>query len=86
MKGFLNYLNPILCLCMHFRHDGGSVDMTIFDVDVTYVVKLGRGVGGHPFVTTVSCEAHVGSVDMHFYGGARYDRNIGMREMTGHIT
>lgn len=71
---------------MHFRHDGGSFDMTIFDVDVTYVAKLGSAVSGHPFVTSVSCEAHVGSVDMHFHGGARYDRNSGIREMTGGST
>lgn len=53
--------------------------MIIFDTDVTFAVQLGRGVGGHPFVTSVNCEAHVGGVDMQFNGGARYDRNSGMR-------
>lgn len=74
-------LNPIMSLSVHFRHDGGTFRMIIFDTDVTFTVQLGRGVGGHPFVTSVNCEAHVGGVDMQFSGGARYDRNSGMTGM-----
>lgn len=55
--------------------------MTIVKTDVTFAVQLGRGIGGHPFVTSVNCQAHVGAVDIQFYGGARYDRNSGMRGM-----
>lgn len=75
----LDDLNPIVCLSVHFRQDGGTFQMIVFDTDVTFAVQLGRGVGGHPFVTSVNCEAHVGGVDIHLSGGARYDRNSGMR-------
>ncbi|XP_029690122.1 bactericidal permeability-increasing protein [Takifugu rubripes] len=52
--------------------DGGTFQMIVFDTDVTFAVQLGRGVGGHPFVTSVNCEAHVGGVDMQFRGGASW--------------
>lgn len=35
-------------------------------------MRLGREPDGHPFVTTVTCEAHVADLDMQFHGGARY--------------
>lgn len=66
-----------LFICLFFvdyRHDGGTFRIAIFDVAVTFVVRLGREVNGHPFVASVSCEADVGGLDMQFYGGARYDR------------
>lgn len=75
----LGDLNPIMCLSVHFRQDGGTFQMIVFDTDVTFAVQLGRGVGGYPFVTSVNCDAHVGGVDIQFSGGARYARNSGMR-------
>uniref|UniRef100_H3D380 Bactericidal permeability-increasing protein n=1 Tax=Tetraodon nigroviridis TaxID=99883 RepID=H3D380_TETNG len=54
-----------------YRHDGGSFQIAVVDVAVTSVVRLGREVDGHPLVTSVSCEAHVGDVHMNFEGGAR---------------
>lgn len=67
---------------MDYRHDGGTFHVAIFDVAVTFVVRLGREADGHPFVTSVSCEAYVGGLDMQFYGGARYDRKSALIPMT----
>lgn len=58
-------------LCVSFRHDGGSFDMALFNVDVTSAVELGKDADGHMSVTSVSCDAHIGNVDINFYGGAR---------------
>lgn len=46
------------------------------------MVRLGREADGHPFVTSVGCQAHVGDLDLHFYGGSRYDRISGVMAMT----
>lgn len=53
-------------------HDGGSFDMAVFRVDVTSVVKLGKDANGHLSVTSVSCDAQVGDVDIQFAGGASW--------------
>ncbi|KAI9531015.1 hypothetical protein NQZ68_000507 [Dissostichus eleginoides] len=53
-------------------HDGGSFNMAIFDLDVTSVVKLGKDPDGHLSVTSISCDAQVGDVDIHFEGGASW--------------
>ncbi|XP_042347685.1 lipopolysaccharide-binding protein isoform X1 [Plectropomus leopardus] len=53
-------------------HDGGSFDMAIFSMDVTSVVELGRDPDGHLSITSVSCDAQVGDVDIHFHGGASW--------------
>lgn len=63
-----------------FRHDGGSFDMAIFNVDLTSVVTLGKDPDGHLSVTSVSCDAQVGDVDVQFHGGARYSRTEGERD------
>ncbi|KAF3860224.1 hypothetical protein F7725_000479 [Dissostichus mawsoni] len=53
-------------------HDGGSFNMAIFGLDVTSVVKLGKDPEGHLSVTSVSCDAQVGDVDIQFEGGASW--------------
>ncbi|XP_070766469.1 bactericidal permeability-increasing protein [Enoplosus armatus] len=53
-------------------HDGGSFDMVIFSVDVTSVVALAKDPDGHLSVTSASCDAQVGDVDVRFYGGASW--------------
>ncbi|KAI3357279.1 hypothetical protein L3Q82_015723 [Scortum barcoo] len=53
-------------------HDGGSFNMAIFSVDVTSVVELGKNPDGHLSVTSVSCNAQVGDVDIQFYGGVSW--------------
>lgn len=53
-------------------HDGGSFDMAIFGVDVTSVVELGKDPEGHLSVTSISCDALVGDVDIHFRGGGSW--------------
>lgn len=69
----------LFVLCV-FRHDGGSFDMAIFNMDVTSVVELGKDPDGHLSVTSVSCDAQVGDVNIQFHGGARYSRTEGCRE------
>ncbi len=61
----------VVCI---FRNDGGSFNMAVFSVDVTSVVELGKDPNGQLSVSSVSCGASVGSVDMQFHGGARYSR------------
>ncbi|XP_053172858.1 lipopolysaccharide-binding protein isoform X2 [Scomber japonicus] len=53
-------------------HDGGTFDMALFNVDVTSVVELGKDPDGHMSVTSVSCDAHIGGLDINFYGGASW--------------
>lgn len=53
-------------------HDGGSFDMAIFNMDLTSVVELGKDTGGHLSVTSVSCDAQVGDVNIQFHGGASW--------------
>ncbi|XP_008287474.1 bactericidal permeability-increasing protein [Stegastes partitus] len=53
-------------------HDGGSFNMAIFSVDVTSVVQLGRDSNGHLSITSMSCDAVVGDVDIQFHGGASW--------------
>lgn len=53
-------------------HDGGSFKMAIFGLDVTSVVELGKDPDGHLSVTSVSCDAQIGDVDIRFEGGASW--------------
>ncbi|XP_074500893.1 bactericidal permeability-increasing protein-like [Sebastes fasciatus] len=53
-------------------HDGGSFDMTIYNLDVTSAVELGKDADGHLSVTSYSCDARVGDVDVQFHGGASW--------------
>uniref|UniRef100_A0AAQ5WXG0 Bactericidal permeability-increasing protein n=1 Tax=Amphiprion ocellaris TaxID=80972 RepID=A0AAQ5WXG0_AMPOC len=53
-------------------HDGGSFDMVMFGVDVTSVVELGKAPDGHLSITSISCDALVGDVNIHFHGGASF--------------
>ncbi|KAM3618028.1 uncharacterized protein V6R79_014286 [Siganus canaliculatus] len=55
-----------------FIHDGGSFDLAIFNVDVTSVLGLGKDDEGRVSVTSVSCDAQVGNVNVHFHGGASW--------------
>ncbi|XP_034000697.1 lipopolysaccharide-binding protein [Trematomus bernacchii] len=53
-------------------HDRGSFNMAIFGLDVTSVVGLGKDPDGHLSVTSVSCDAQVGELDIQFEGGASW--------------
>ncbi|XP_014195169.1 lipopolysaccharide-binding protein [Haplochromis burtoni] len=53
-------------------NDGGTFDMAIFNVDVTSVVQLGKEADGHLSVSSISCDAQVGDVDIEFHGGASF--------------
>lgn len=57
--------------------------MAIFSVDVTSVVELGKDADGHLSVTSVSCDAKVGDVDIQVHGGARYSRKKAERHKRG---
>ncbi|XP_070695590.1 bactericidal permeability-increasing protein [Pempheris klunzingeri] len=66
-------------------HDRGSFDMAIFKVDVTSVMGLGEDPDRHLSVTDVSCEAHVGDVDVQFHGGASWIFKIFVNHIKGRI-
>ncbi|CAJ1085579.1 bactericidal permeability-increasing protein [Xyrichtys novacula] len=53
-------------------HGQGSFNMAIFGIDVTSVVNLGKDPDGHPTVTSVSCDAQVKDMNIHFHGGASW--------------
>ncbi|XP_041801740.1 bactericidal permeability-increasing protein [Chelmon rostratus] len=53
-------------------HCSGSFNLAVFSVDVTSVVELGRDADGHLSVTSVSCDAQVGDVDLQLYGGTSW--------------
>lgn len=55
-----------------YRHDGGTFNLAVFNINVNSAVELGRDPAGRLSVSTVSCDAQVGDVDMQFHGGARY--------------
>ncbi|XP_022058181.1 bactericidal permeability-increasing protein [Acanthochromis polyacanthus] len=66
-------------------HDGGSFDMTMFGVDVTSVVGLGKDPDGHLFITSISCDAVVGDVNINFHGGASFMFQPFVRYFKGRI-
>uniref|UniRef100_A0A3Q0SZU1 Bactericidal permeability-increasing protein n=1 Tax=Amphilophus citrinellus TaxID=61819 RepID=A0A3Q0SZU1_AMPCI len=66
-------------------HDGGTFDMAILNIDLTSVVQLGKEDDGHLTVTSVSCDAQVGDVDIHFYGGGSFFFNPFVSHFKGKI-
>ncbi|XP_026223588.1 bactericidal permeability-increasing protein-like [Anabas testudineus] len=53
-------------------HDSGSFDMAVLDVNVISAVELGKDPDGHLSVSSISCDAQVGDVDVQFHGGASW--------------
>lgn len=53
-------------------HDQGSFRMALFDVDVTSVVSLGKDLDGRLSVSSAGCDAQVGDMKIHFWGGASW--------------
>ncbi|XP_072223374.1 bactericidal permeability-increasing protein [Leuresthes tenuis] len=66
-------------------HDSGSFNMAIYNVGVTSVLELGRDANGHLSVTSDSCYAQVGNVDVNFHGGASWIFNPFVHHFKGHI-
>ncbi|KAM7412254.1 hypothetical protein PAMA_021954 [Pampus argenteus] len=66
-------------------HDGGSFNIALFNVDVASVVMLGKDPDGHISVTSVSCNAHIGGVDVRFHGGASWIFQPFVHHMQGDI-
>lgn len=58
--------------------------MAILSVDVTSVVELGKDADRRLSVTSVSCNAQVGDMDIQLHGGARYGRKEAERDKRGH--
>lgn len=58
-------------LSFFFRHNSGSFNMALFNVDVTTVLQLGEDADGRLSVTAVQCLAKVGSVDVKLNGQFR---------------
>nr|XP_019944512.1 PREDICTED: lipopolysaccharide-binding protein-like isoform X2 [Paralichthys olivaceus] len=58
--------------CLGIFHDKGTFDMAVYGVSVISVVELGKDAGGRLSVTSVSCDAQVGRVDVRLYGGSSW--------------
>ncbi|XP_040905562.1 lipopolysaccharide-binding protein [Toxotes jaculatrix] len=67
-------------------HDGGTFDMAMFSVNVISVVELGKDTNGHLSVSSVSCDAQVGDVDIEFHGGASWLFQPFVDFFKGHIS
>ncbi|XP_071331787.1 bactericidal permeability-increasing protein [Trachinotus anak] len=67
-------------------HDGGSFDMAVFSVSVNSVVELGKDADRHLSVTSVSCDAQVGGVDMEIHGGASWIIQLFVNHFKDHIS
>lgn len=69
----LQYTGPYTALFFgdFLRHNSGSFNMAIFDVDVTTVVQLGEDADGRLSVSAVQCVAQVGSVEVQLHGQFR---------------
>ncbi|XP_051763040.1 bactericidal permeability-increasing protein-like [Ctenopharyngodon idella] len=52
-------------------HDHGSFDVAVHNIKIDTLLQLGDD-AGHLSITTVSCSADVGSVDIQFHGGASF--------------
>ncbi|XP_047463023.1 bactericidal permeability-increasing protein isoform X2 [Mugil cephalus] len=66
-------------------HDGGSLNMAVFNVDVTHEVELGKDPDGRLSVSTVDCAASVGDVNMDFSGGASWIFRSFVRYYKSHV-
>ncbi|XP_029362058.1 lipopolysaccharide-binding protein [Echeneis naucrates] len=66
-------------------HDGGTFDMAVFDVSVLSVVELGKDDDGHLSISSVSCEAKVGDVNIVFQGGGSWIFQPFVHHFTGRI-
>ncbi|KAK2851185.1 hypothetical protein Q5P01_007461 [Channa striata] len=66
-------------------HDGGSFNMAIFDVNVVSVLELGKDTNGHLSVSSESCDAEVGDVDIRFSGGVSWIFQPFVHHFKGHI-
>ncbi|XP_013857152.1 bactericidal permeability-increasing protein [Austrofundulus limnaeus] len=66
-------------------HDGGTFEMAIFSMSLTSVVQLGKDSDGHLSVSSLSCDAQVGDVDIQFHGGASWIFQPFVDHFKGHI-
>lgn len=57
-------------LCSN-RKDSGSFDLSVNALAISTSIAIHSDETGRPTVSSVSCEAHVGSVSVKFHGGAR---------------
>ncbi|XP_067299165.1 bactericidal permeability-increasing protein-like [Pseudorasbora parva] len=52
-------------------HDSGSFDLAVKNIKIDTLLQLGDE-AGHLSITTVSCSADIGGVDIKFHGGASF--------------
>ncbi|XP_048048696.1 bactericidal permeability-increasing protein [Megalobrama amblycephala] len=52
-------------------HDDGSFDLAVYNVQIYTLLQLGDD-AGRLSITTVSCSADIGDVDIQFHGGASF--------------
>lgn len=67
----------------HYRRDawphisgGDTFDLEVSGITVTLAAKLGVDSAGHPSISSAGCSCSVGSVKIHFHGGASWLYNL----------
>ncbi|XP_077094929.1 bactericidal permeability-increasing protein [Siphateles boraxobius] len=66
-------------------HDDGSFDVAVYNIHIYTLLQLGDD-AGRLSISTVQCSADVGSVDIHFHGGASFFFQPFVRAFSGQIS
>lgn len=71
----------------HWPHisDSGSFDLDVNGLTVTLKTKLGVDSTGHPTIAAAGCSSSIGSVKIHFHGGASWLYNLFDKYVDGKI-
>ncbi|XP_066289932.1 bactericidal permeability-increasing protein-like isoform X1 [Branchiostoma lanceolatum] len=56
--------------------DGGTLGLSISDVSLDVVMRLGKDAQDRPTISVGSCSAHIGDVSVKFHGGASWLYNL----------
>ncbi|XP_026223591.1 bactericidal permeability-increasing protein-like [Anabas testudineus] len=66
--------------------ESGSFDMAVFNLNVISAVELGKDPGGHLSVSSISCDAQVGDVDVQFHGEVSWILHLFVQHFKGRIS
>ena len=56
--------------------DSGSADISVSGTSLSVTVKIGRDAKGHATLSSSACKFNIGSLDIHFHGGASWLYNL----------
>ena len=65
--------------------DSGSADISVSGTSLHVSVKIGRDTRGHATLSSTGCQFHIGSLDIHFHGGASWLYNLFDSTISGAI-